>query len=66
MCVSSIICSTNIDTLFKLLKSDIDFGVKSNIIISLGDLFNRFPNILNEKTKEIFLLLHDNSNHVRR
>ena len=42
-----------------LLKSRIDFGVKANIIISIGDLFNRFPNILNEKTKDIFMLLHD-------
>jgi condensin complex subunit 1 len=49
-----------------LLKSDIDFGVKANIIISLGDLFNRFPNTLHEKTKDIFMLLHDNKNHVRR
>ena len=42
-----------------LLKSKIDFGVKANIIISVGDLFNRFPNLLNERTNQIFGLLHD-------
>jgi condensin complex subunit 1 len=49
-----------------LLRSHIDFGIKANIIISIGDLFNRFPNTLNEKTKDIFMLLHDPENHVRR
>ena len=52
--------------IFSLLKSKIDFGVKANIIISVGDLFNRFPNTLHEKTKDIFTLLHDSQNHVRR
>lgn len=66
MCVSSQVCVANIDTLFQLLRSHIDFGIKANIIIAVGDLFNRFPNILNEKTKEIFLLLHDPQPHVRR
>ena len=59
MCVSSKICVVHIDLLFQLLRSHIDFGVKANIIIAVGDLFNRFPNTLNEKTKDIFGLLHD-------
>ena len=59
MCVSSQVCIANIELLFSLLRSNIDFGVKANIIIAIGDLFNRFPNILNEKTKDIFSLLHD-------
>jgi len=66
MCVSSQICQQNIDLLFALLRSNIDFGVKANIIIAVGDLFNRFPNVLNEKTKDIFTLLHDPVPHVRR
>lgn len=66
MCVSSHICAANIDLLFALLRSSIDFGVKNNIIIAVGDLFNRFPNILNEKTKDMFVLLHDPQGPVRR
>lgn len=66
MCVSSKICQENLTLIFRLLNSRIDFGVKTNIIVSLGDLFNRFPNILNEYTGEIFKLLHDEQNHVRR
>jgi len=66
MCVSEIICSDHLDLIVDLLKSEIEFGVKANIIISLGDMFNRFPNTLNERTKDIFMLLHDQNNHVRR
>lgn len=66
MCISSQICMQHIDLMFALLRSHIDFGVKANIIIALGDLFNRFPNVLNEKTKDIFALLHDPESHVRR
>lgn len=66
MCVSSKICQENLELIFGILRSKIDFGVKANIIISLGDLFNRFPNCLNERTNEIFRLLHDEQNHVRR
>lgn len=66
MCVSSKICAAHIDLMFSLLKSNIDFGVKANIIISVGDLFNRFPNVLNERTKDIFMLLHDKSSYVRK
>ena len=29
-------------------------------------MFNRFPNVLNEKTNDIFTLLHDEDNFVRR
>lgn len=66
MCVSQKICQENLDLVFNILNSRIDFGVKANIIISLGDLFNRFPNALNERTNDIFTLLHDEQNHVRR
>ena len=66
MCVSSKICMDNLDLIFEILGSKIEFGVKANIIISLGDLFNRFPNNLNERTNDIFKLLHDEEPKVRR
>lgn len=64
-CVSSIICAKHLDLLFKILKSHIEFGVKANIIITLADMFNRFPNQMNERVREIFELLHDQDVHVR-
>ena len=66
MCVSKKICIENLDLVFALLQSNIEFGVKVNIIITLADLFNRFPNELNERVKKIFLLLHDKVTQVRQ
>ena len=51
--------------LFKLLKSHVEFGVKANIIVTLADMFNRFPNQMNERAKDIFELLHDRDSLVR-
>ena len=52
----------NLPLIFELLDSEIEFGVKTNIIVSLGDLFNRFPNIMTEKSEYLFKLLHDRQN----
>ena len=59
MCVSSKICTDNLPLIFELLDSKIDFGIKNNIIVSVGDLFSRFPNIMTEKSANLFKLLHD-------
>ena len=66
MCVSASICEDNLDLIFKLVASNIEFGVKANIIISLADLFNRWPNLMNERATDLFLLLHDPVTHVRQ
>mmetsp|Transcript_23868 Transcript_23868/g.16857 ORF Transcript_23868/g.16857 Transcript_23868/m.16857 type:complete len:113 (+) Transcript_23868:66-404(+) len=66
ICVSQKICEENLDHLFGLLKSHIDYGIKANIIITLGDLYNRFPNLLNDRTPEMFRLLQDRDKNVRR
>ena len=66
MCVSSRLCSDHIDLVFNLVQSNIEFGIKANIIISLADMFNRFPNLLNERVKDIFMLLHDKNELVRQ
>jgi condensin complex subunit 1 len=66
MCVSSKVCAQHLDILFGLLQSKIEFGVKANIIISLADLFTKFPNLMNERVKDIFMLLHDKECLVRQ
>ena len=55
----------NLDTIFGLIKSNIEFGVKSNIIITLGDMTKRFNNELNDRTKDFFMILHDREEQVR-
>lgn len=49
-----------------MVSSHIEFGVKANIIVTLADLFNRFPNIMNERVKDMFMLLRDREVNVRR
>ena len=66
MCVSEKICKENLELIMQLIKSKIEPGVKSSIIVALGDLFNRFPNTLNEKQKDLFDLLRDPEKIVRR
>ena len=43
-CISSEISQQTIELLFSLCRSKAEFGIKANIIITLADLFNRFPN----------------------
>ena len=66
MCVSERFCKENLNLVLSLVKSRIEPGVKSSIIVVLGDLFNRFPNTLNEKQKDLFDLLRDPEMIVRR
>lgn len=42
MCVSGEFCKENLETLFKLMNSNIDPTIKNNIIVSLGMLFLSF------------------------
>lgn len=46
MCVSSQICKKNLDLIFNMLESPADPIVKTNILIGIGDLYHRYPNIL--------------------
>lgn len=49
-----------------MLNSKTDKVNKGNLIICVGDLFNRFPNVMQENKVEVFKLLHDTSSHVRK
>lgn len=64
-CVSAEICAQNLDLLFGLCKSNAEFGLKANIIIALADLFNRYPNLMNERVQDVFALLGDRQVYVR-
>ena len=47
MCVSPDFCKKNINLLIGFLKKDdIDPIIKNNILITLGDLLHRHPNIV--------------------
>eukprot|EP01103_Thecamoeba_quadrilineata_P010866 TRINITY_DN2462_c0_g1_i1.p1 TRINITY_DN2462_c0_g1~~TRINITY_DN2462_c0_g1_i1.p1 ORF type:complete len:1011 (+),score=148.98 TRINITY_DN2462_c0_g1_i1:371-3403(+) len=66
MCVSSKFCETNMRLLFTILKKSNDSTIRGNIMISLGDLAIRFPNLIEPWTPSFSALLHDEDPSVRK
>lgn len=66
MYTSERFCAECIEMLFDLLKVNLSPVIKHNIIISLGDIANRFPNQMERWKQQIFDKLKDNSAKVRR
>lgn len=67
MCVNSQFCADNLPFVFEVLISDsIPSEFKLNLYVSLGDLFNRFPNILQQYIPKLFSRLKDNNTIIRR
>jgi len=54
MVVSSDFCEKNLNMLFALLKCKIDPITKTNIIISIGDLIHRYPNVTEPYTSNLY------------
>lgn len=67
MIVSKKICADNIAFLFDILEDPKrNQQLASNIIIYIGDLFHRFPNILNSYMSRIFIFVRSQSVILRR
>jgi len=65
--ISSEYCQSRIDRLFELLSlKGFDSKVKSNILICIGDLYKRFPTILDSFHQKFFLNLSSDNSYVRR
>lgn len=54
MCTSSIFCEEHLQVLFTVLRTSPHAQVRSNAIISLGDLAFRFPNLLEPWTAHLY------------
>jgi len=55
MCVSKSYCEANLPSLFKLLESPhSDHLLKINIIVSVGDLLHKYPNLVEPFNSKIF------------
>ncbi|XP_075468792.1 condensin complex subunit 1 isoform X2 [Ascaphus truei] len=66
MMVSSDICDTHLRLLFTLLEKSPLPRVRSNIMIALGDLSIRFPNLIEPWTPHLYARLRDPSRDVRK
>lgn len=54
MILSQTFCQSNLDLMFKIIDSDVDYIIKTNIIISLGDLLHKYPNLVEPYTNTVY------------
>jgi len=66
MCISEKLCEENLKLLFTALQRCKAPSVRCNIVVSLGDLYSRFPNSLTPWSKHLFERLHDEDVSVRK
>ncbi|KAK9792029.1 hypothetical protein WJX73_005287 [Symbiochloris irregularis] len=67
MAVDPDYCDSNLQLLFTLLHAKgVDAGVRSNVVIALGDLAVRFPNVLEPWTPNMYQPLTDSDPGVRK
>ena len=66
MTVGSTYCDSNLQLLFTVLQKDKSAGVRANIIIALGDLAFRFPNLLEPWSGHFYAMLADKDLTVRK
>lgn len=67
MCISADYCQAQFPSLLKILnKPKIDSVIKNNIIIAIGDLLHRFPNIVEPYSRYLYQNLHDKDTRVRK
>jgi len=65
MCISETFCEENLSLLFTVLERASEVSVRTNIVVSVGDLAVRFPNAVEPWTKFVYARLKDSSSVVR-
>ncbi|VDD83689.1 unnamed protein product [Mesocestoides corti] len=65
MLVSSNVCEQNLQLLFTLAERNPSEVVRANLIVGLGDLARRFPNLIEPWTPNLYARLRDPSSKVR-
>nr|CCA20804.1 condensin complex subunit putative [Albugo laibachii Nc14] len=66
MAVSDVFCKDNLSLLFTLLQQSSIPSVRGNVIVSIGDLAVRFPNLIEPWTSHVYARLHDLHPMVRK
>jgi condensin complex subunit 1 len=65
MCLHASICEKYIQLIFTLLSKGSN-SIKSNIIVSLGDMACRYPNVIEPWTSHLYKTLSDKNDSVRK
>mmetsp|Transcript_31847 Transcript_31847/g.62206 ORF Transcript_31847/g.62206 Transcript_31847/m.62206 type:complete len:1467 (-) Transcript_31847:249-4649(-) len=65
MCVSSEFCDTNLQLLFTVLTRATDPALRANVMVALGDMAYRFPNLVEPWSQHMYSCLCDKDENVR-
>eukprot|EP00697_Spironema_sp_BW2_P005973 gnl/Spiro4/18329_TR9809_c0_g1_i2.p1 gnl/Spiro4/18329_TR9809_c0_g1~~gnl/Spiro4/18329_TR9809_c0_g1_i2.p1 ORF type:complete len:1321 (-),score=343.91 gnl/Spiro4/18329_TR9809_c0_g1_i2:4-3927(-) len=66
MCISSDFCENHLRLLFTILRQAQEAPIRSNIVICLGDIALRFPNLLEPWVSHVYERLSDPDARVRK
>lgn len=66
MCVSPKFCEANLQLLFTLLKKSENVKVRANLVVAIGDMAFRFPNLVEPWSSHLYARLDDSSDLVRK
>jgi condensin complex subunit 1 len=65
-CISSQWCEKNLQLLFTILSGAPEPRIRANVIIAMGDLAYRFPNLIEPWTSHLYARLRDKDASVRK
>ncbi|VDN13512.1 unnamed protein product [Dibothriocephalus latus] len=65
MLVSAVVCERHLQLLFTLAEKSPSEVVRANLVVGLGDLARRFPNLIEPWTPNLYARLRDSSSKVR-
>uniref|UniRef100_A0A0X3NLV6 Condensin complex subunit 1 n=1 Tax=Schistocephalus solidus TaxID=70667 RepID=A0A0X3NLV6_SCHSO len=65
MLVSAVVCERHLQLLFTLAERSPSEVVRANLVVGLGDLARRFPNLIEPWTPNLYARLRDSSSKVR-
>lgn len=65
MILSSTFCDEHLALVFTMMERSSEPIIRSNLVYAVGDLANRFPNLIEPWTKHLYARLHDKSSQVR-
>lgn len=66
MLVSSVFCEEHLPLFFTILEKSPEPQVRANLVIAVGDLCLRFPNLIDPWTAKIYSRIGDSCREVRR
>ncbi|XP_077533008.1 condensin complex subunit 1-like [Haemaphysalis longicornis] len=65
MLINAAFCEQHLTVLFNLLEHSPDPQIRCNLVVAVGDLVVRFPNLLYNWTEKIYARLHDPERQVK-